>query len=52
MAWRSHGATNRELIENLWNNKLIKDPRVKEAFLKVPFPLPLILSHLLTYPLG
>lgn len=34
MAWRSHGATNRELIENLWTNKLIKDARVKEAFLK------------------
>ena len=35
MAWRSSGATNRDLIENLWNNKLIKDARVKEAFLKV-----------------
>jgi hypothetical protein len=35
MAWRSHGATNKELIENLYTNKLIKDVRVKEAFLKV-----------------
>lgn len=41
MAWRSHGATNRELIENLWTNRLIKDARVKEAFLKVcPLPPP------------
>ncbi|KAK0738174.1 protein-L-isoaspartate O-methyltransferase [Schizothecium vesticola] len=35
MAWRSSGATNRELIENLSRNNLIKSPAVKEAFLKV-----------------
>ncbi|KAK0724880.1 protein-L-isoaspartate O-methyltransferase [Lasiosphaeris hirsuta] len=35
MAWRSSGATNRDLIENLWRNKLITEPQVKEAFLKV-----------------
>ena len=37
MAWRSSGATNRDLIENLWRNDLIKDSKVKEAFLKVCF---------------
>lgn len=35
MAWRSHGSTNDELIDQLWRNGLIKDERVKEAFLKV-----------------
>ncbi|KAK0648076.1 protein-L-isoaspartate O-methyltransferase [Cercophora newfieldiana] len=35
MAWRSSGATNRDLIENLWRNDLIKSPSVKAAFLKV-----------------
>lgn len=35
MAWRSSGATHRELIENLFKNGLIKDQRVKEAMLKV-----------------
>lgn len=35
MAWRSSGATHRELIENLYRNGLIKDQRVKEAMLKV-----------------
>ncbi|KAH6677804.1 protein-L-isoaspartate O-methyltransferase [Plectosphaerella plurivora] len=35
MAWRSSGATNRELIENLWRNSLITDQRVKDAFLTV-----------------
>ncbi|KAL2163822.1 hypothetical protein VTH06DRAFT_5881 [Thermothelomyces fergusii] len=35
MAWRSSGASNRELVENLWRNKLITRPEVKEAFLKV-----------------
>ncbi|KAK3401400.1 protein-L-isoaspartate O-methyltransferase-domain-containing protein [Sordaria brevicollis] len=35
MAWYSSGVSNSELIENLWRNKLIKDERVKEAFLKV-----------------
>lgn len=36
MAWRSSGASNRDLIENLWHNKLITHPEVKAAFLKVP----------------
>jgi len=35
MAWRSSGASNRDLVENLWRNELITEPRVKEAFLKV-----------------
>ena len=35
MAWRSSGATHRELIENLFRNGLIKDQRVKEAMLRV-----------------
>jgi protein-L-isoaspartate(D-aspartate) O-methyltransferase len=48
MAWRSSGATNRDLIENLWNNKLIKDARVKEAFLKVPPPLSAMAHQSLT----
>ncbi|KAI5460357.1 protein-L-isoaspartate O-methyltransferase [Mariannaea sp. PMI_226] len=35
MAWTCSGATNSALIENMWKNGLITDPRVKEAFLKV-----------------
>ncbi|TDZ14542.1 Protein-L-isoaspartate(D-aspartate) O-methyltransferase [Colletotrichum orbiculare MAFF 240422] len=35
MAWRSSGATNRDLVENMWRNGLIKDQRVKDAFLTV-----------------
>ncbi|KAF2000992.1 protein-L-isoaspartate O-methyltransferase [Amniculicola lignicola CBS 123094] len=35
MAWRSSGATNQALIENLARNGLIEDDRVKEAMLKV-----------------
>ncbi|KUI63007.1 putative protein-L-isoaspartate O-methyltransferase [Cytospora mali] len=35
MAWRSHGSTNEELVEQLWRNGLITDERVKGAFLKV-----------------
>ncbi|KAF3800159.1 Protein-L-isoaspartate O-methyltransferase [Colletotrichum gloeosporioides] len=35
MAWRSSGASNKDLVENLWRNGLIKDQRVKDAFLKV-----------------
>ncbi|PKS12331.1 hypothetical protein jhhlp_001631 [Lomentospora prolificans] len=35
MAWRSTGTSNSELVENMWRHKLIQDPRVKEAFLKV-----------------
>ncbi len=35
MAWRSSGASHRELIENLYKNGLIKDQRIKEAMLQV-----------------
>lgn len=35
MAWRSSGATHRELIENLARNGLIKDQRIKNAMLQV-----------------
>ncbi|KAF2751618.1 protein-L-isoaspartate O-methyltransferase [Sporormia fimetaria CBS 119925] len=35
MAWRSHGDTNTELVNNLKDNGLIKDERVREAMLKV-----------------
>ncbi|KAI1767215.1 protein-L-isoaspartate O-methyltransferase [Hypoxylon sp. FL1150] len=35
MAWRSSGTSNAELVENLWRNKLITQPLVKAAFLKV-----------------
>ncbi|KAK3503270.1 protein-L-isoaspartate O-methyltransferase-domain-containing protein [Neurospora crassa] len=35
MAWYSSGGSNAELVENLWRNGLIKEERVKEAFLKV-----------------
>ncbi|OHE98625.1 hypothetical protein CORC01_06076, partial [Colletotrichum orchidophilum] len=35
MAWRSSGATNKDLVENMWRHGLIKDQRVKDAFLKV-----------------
>ncbi|KAI1101139.1 protein-L-isoaspartate O-methyltransferase [Jackrogersella minutella] len=35
MAWRSSGTSNTELVENLWRNKLITQPLVKSAFLKV-----------------
>ncbi|KAI1499260.1 S-adenosyl-L-methionine-dependent methyltransferase [Biscogniauxia marginata] len=35
MAWRSSGTSNASLVENLWRNKLITQPLVKEAFLKV-----------------
>ncbi|KLO80395.1 protein-L-isoaspartate(D-aspartate) O-methyltransferase [Fusarium fujikuroi] len=35
MAWTCSGDTNSALIENMWKNGLITDPRVKEAFLKV-----------------
>ncbi|OLN96904.1 Protein-L-isoaspartate(D-aspartate) O-methyltransferase [Colletotrichum chlorophyti] len=35
MAWRSSGATNRELVENLERNGFIKDEKVKTAFLTV-----------------
>jgi protein-L-isoaspartate(D-aspartate) O-methyltransferase len=48
MAWRSSGATNKDLITNLFNNGLIKSSRVKEAMLAVSFSslsLPLIFPH-------
>ncbi|KAK3302977.1 protein-L-isoaspartate O-methyltransferase [Chaetomium strumarium] len=35
MAWRSSGATNRDLVENMWLHKLITHPQVKDAFLRV-----------------
>ncbi|KAI1082560.1 protein-L-isoaspartate O-methyltransferase [Whalleya microplaca] len=35
MAWRSSGTSNASLVENLWRNKLITQPLVKSAFLKV-----------------
>ncbi|KAL1839264.1 hypothetical protein VTJ49DRAFT_1701 [Mycothermus thermophilus] len=35
MAWRSSGTSNAELVENMVRNGLIKEPEVKEAFLKV-----------------
>lgn len=37
MAWRSSGMSNTELVENLWRNGLVTDPRAKEAFLHVLF---------------
>ena len=38
MAWRSSGASNKDLVENLWRNQLITHPEVKAAFLKVRYP--------------
>jgi protein-L-isoaspartate(D-aspartate) O-methyltransferase len=35
MAWRSSGATNEQLIENMAANGCIESERVKEAMLKV-----------------
>ena len=35
MAWRSHGKSNAELIQNLKKNGIIKDPRVEKAMLTV-----------------
>lgn len=35
MAWRSSGTTNKELIENLFKNGLIKNPTVKAAMSNV-----------------
>ncbi|KAL8273059.1 hypothetical protein Esti_002980 [Eimeria stiedai] len=35
MAWRSHGSTNAELVENLRRNGVFKDQRVYETMLKV-----------------
>jgi hypothetical protein len=35
MAWRSSGATNKALIDNLERNGLIKSQRVKDAMLQV-----------------
>lgn len=44
MAWRSSGTSNEDLVNQLWQNGLIKDERVKTAFLKVP-PTEHIFSH-------
>lgn len=35
MAWFCSGSTNRELIENLYREELIKSERVKNAMLMV-----------------
>lgn len=35
MAWRSHGRSNRELVENLKRNGVFRDERVHEVMLKV-----------------
>lgn len=43
MAWRCSGETNTALIENMSRSRLIKDDRVKAAFLKVRF-LSIVLS--------
>jgi hypothetical protein len=40
MAWRSTGATNKDLIENLFRNGLITSPLVKNAMEKVALPSP------------
>lgn len=37
MAWRSTGTSNSELVENMARHGLLKDARVKEAFLNVSF---------------
>lgn len=60
MAWRSSGTSNAELVANLCRNGMIKDDRVKEAFLKVRlnhhhfhptfFPLPLAAALLTNHP--
>ncbi|KXJ89263.1 S-adenosyl-L-methionine-dependent methyltransferase [Microdochium bolleyi] len=34
-AWRSSGATNADLVENLWRNGMLKSPVVKDAFMRV-----------------
>jgi protein-L-isoaspartate(D-aspartate) O-methyltransferase len=38
MAWSCSGRTNKELIENLFKNGLIKSPVVKAAMEKVSLP--------------
>jgi protein-L-isoaspartate(D-aspartate) O-methyltransferase len=35
MAWRSSGATNEDLVNNLHRNGVIKDERVRQAMLGV-----------------
>ncbi|KFM69612.1 Protein-L-isoaspartate(D-aspartate) O-methyltransferase, partial [Stegodyphus mimosarum] len=35
MAWRSHGKSNAELIQNLKRNGIIKDPKVEQVMLAV-----------------
>ena len=51
MAWRSSGVSNVELVENLWRNGLVTDPRAKEAFLKVKPNLVASPDVLLSFPL-
>lgn len=38
MAWRSSGASNEELVNNLYKNGLIKEDRVRRAMLAVRTP--------------
>ena len=45
MAWRSSGATNAALIQNLANNGLITSDRVKTAMMNVRYALPLPPPH-------
>ena len=40
MAWRCHGATNAELIHNMFRAGLIKDTRIRDAMLAVSHPSP------------
>ena len=40
MAWRCSGSSNTELIENMFRSGLIKEPVVKQAFLKVSISPP------------
>ncbi|OTF80166.1 protein-L-isoaspartate(D-aspartate) O-methyltransferase-like, partial [Euroglyphus maynei] len=35
MAWRSHGKTNQEMVENLKKNSIVQDSRVENALLSV-----------------
>lgn len=44
MAWRCSGASNRELVENLFQNGLIESPRVKGAMLSVRHSFSLLSS--------
>lgn len=35
MSWMCSGASNKELVANLWKHGIIKTPRIREAFEKV-----------------